>query len=128
MRERPDGADLLAIAREVLRKELLPLLPEDKAYGALMIANAMGIAERQLRNGTEPQEAERQALSTLLQRDGELMALNRELAARIRQGVLDDSAEARGLLWEATVQRVRESAPKALAGGAGGSRTRGEGR
>lgn len=114
MRERPDGAELLAIAREVLRKELLPLLPKDKAYSALMIANAMGIAERQLRNGTGPQEEERRALSTLLRRDGELLALNREFAARIRQGVFDDSAEARGLLWEATVQRVRESAPKAL--------------
>ncbi|WP_426756187.1 DUF6285 domain-containing protein [Myxococcus sp. Y35] len=115
MRERPDGAELLAIAREVLHKELLPVLPADKAYSARMIANAMGIAERQLRSGGGPQEEERRALSALLGRGGELSALTREFAARIRQGMFDDSVEARRLLWESTVQRVRESAPKALA-------------
>ncbi|RKH14555.1 hypothetical protein D7V97_02705 [Corallococcus sp. CA053C] len=115
MRECPDGAALLAIAREVLRKELLPLLPGDKAYAALMVANAMGIAERQLRQGEGPQQKEQQALAALLQREGTLAELNREFAARIRQGDFDEDAEARRLLWESTVQRVRESAPKALA-------------
>ncbi|RKH46058.1 DUF6285 domain-containing protein [Corallococcus sicarius] len=117
MRECPDGAALLAIAREVLRKELLPLLPGDKAYAALMVANAMGIAERQLRNGEGPQREEQQALATLLGREGSLADLNREFAARIRRGDIDidSDAEARRLLWESTVQRVRESAPKALA-------------
>ncbi|AKQ70018.1 hypothetical protein A176_006930 [Myxococcus hansupus] len=114
MRERPDGAELLAVAREVLLKELLPSLPGDKAYSARMIANAMGIAERQLRCGDGPQDVERKALSALLGRDGELTALLREFAARIRQGQFDDSAKARELLWASTVQRVRESAPKAL--------------
>ncbi|ATB44528.1 DUF6285 domain-containing protein [Corallococcus macrosporus] len=116
MRERPDGAELLAIAREVLRNELLPLLPRDKAYGALMIANAMGIAERQLRSGMGAQEEERRALAMLLERDGDLATLNRVFAVRIRQGAFDDNAHARELLWNATVQRVRESAPKALPG------------
>ncbi|GHG89011.1 DUF6285 domain-containing protein [Comamonas sp. JC664] len=114
MRERPDGAELLAVAREVLLEELLPLLPGDRAYSARMIANAMGIAERQLRNGDGPQERARKALSALLGREGALPALMREFAVRIRQGQFDDSAEARGLLWASTVQRVRESAPKAL--------------
>lgn len=116
MRERPDGAELLAIAREVLRKELLPLLPKDKAYDALMIANAMGIAERQLQQGDGPQQAERETLSRLLGMEATLAELNREFAVRLRRGDFDDKAEARRLLWESTVQRVRESAPKALAG------------
>ena len=115
MRECPDGAALLAIAREVLRKELLPLLPGDKAYAALMVANAMGIAERQLRNGEGPQREEQQALAALLGTEGTQADLNREFAARIRRGDFDSDAEARRLLWESTVQRVRESAPKALA-------------
>lgn len=115
MRERPDGAELLAIAREVLRKELLPLLPKDKAYDALMIANAMGIAERQLQQGDVPQQKEKAELAALLDTQAELAELNREFAARIRRGEFDDSAKAKALLWDATVQRVRESAPKALA-------------
>lgn len=115
MREHPDGAELLAIAREVLKRELLPLLPKDKQYDALMIANAMSIAERQLGAGEAPQQAERQALSQLLDQQGELPELNRALAAAIRAGRLDNHAEARRLLWESTLQRVRESAPKALA-------------
>ncbi|WP_375757622.1 DUF6285 domain-containing protein [Corallococcus exercitus] len=114
MREQPEGAALLAIAREVLLRELLPALPEDKAYAARMIANAMGIAERQLREGAGPQEEEHRALAALLQREGGLEELNRELAARIRQGGFDGSEEAWSLLWASTVQRVRESAPKAL--------------
>ncbi|RKG97272.1 DUF6285 domain-containing protein [Corallococcus carmarthensis] len=114
MREQPEGAALLAVAREVLLRELLPGLPEDKAYAARMIANAMGIAERQLREGVGPQEVEHLALVALLQREGGLAELNRELAVRIRQGRFDGNDEAWSLLWSATVQRVRESAPKAL--------------
>ncbi|RKG93884.1 DUF6285 domain-containing protein [Corallococcus terminator] len=114
MREPPEGAALLAIAREVLRKELLPLLPADKVYAALMVANAMGIAERQLQQGEGPQREEQKALAALLQTEGALESLNREFATRIRRGDFDGDDEARRLLWESTVQRVRESAPKAL--------------
>ncbi|MGH8494226.1 MAG: DUF6285 domain-containing protein [Moraxellaceae bacterium] len=114
MREHPDGAQLLAIAREVLRKELLPLLPKDKAYDALMIANAMGIAERQLQQGDVPQQQEKAGLSVLLDSQQDLAGLNREFAQGIRRGDFDENAQARELLWEATLQRVRESAPKAL--------------
>jgi hypothetical protein len=115
MRERPDGAELLAIAREVLRKELLPLLPKDRAYDALMIANAMSVAERQLQNGDAAQQEEAHALSALLDSQSGLADLNKEFAKRIRAGEFDSNTAAQKLLWEATVQRVRESAPKALA-------------
>lgn len=115
MREQPDGAALLRIAQEILRKELLPLLPRGKTYTALMLLNAMGIAERQLQEGSESQEQERQALSMLLQQEGSLDTLMKAFAARIRAGDYDHDATARQLLWQATVQRVRESAPKALA-------------
>lgn len=115
MRENPDGAELLAIAREVLRKELLPLLPKDKAYDVLMIANAMGIAERQLRQGESPMREEHRQLVELLGSAGDLAALNRLFAQRIRAGEMDGNTIAEALLWQMTVQRVRESAPKALA-------------
>lgn len=114
MREQPDGAALLAMARDVLRKELLPLLPKERAYEALMIANAMGIAERQLQQGEAAGREEMQALHALLQQDGDALALNRVLAKKVRAGAMDDNAEAQRLLWRGVVQRVRESAPKAL--------------
>jgi hypothetical protein len=114
MREQPDGAALLAMAREVLRKELMPLLPKDKAYDALMIANAMSIAERQLQQGSAAQVLEQKMLSALLKADGDLAALTRQFAQKIRQGEMDNNADAKKLLIDSVVQRVRESAPKAL--------------
>jgi len=114
MRENPTGAELLAIAREVLRKELLPLLPKDKQYDALMIANAMGIAERQLQTGDAPARAEAAELAALLRQQGDLASLNQRLAQGIRAGAFDHDLTAQDLLWRITVQRVRESAPRAL--------------
>ena len=114
MREHPDGAELLAIAREVLRKELLPLLPKDRAYDALMIANAMGIAERQLQQGEGPMREELARLERLLGRHGGLAEMNRLFAQRIRAGDMDGNDEAKAMLREFTLQRVRESAPKSL--------------
>ena len=114
MREQPDGRALLAIARTVLREQLLPLLPKEQHYSALMIANAMSIAERQLQYGDAPQQAERQALVALLQQEGDLVLLQRELVRRIRLGWLDEQTEGQQLLWNMTEQRVKESAPKSL--------------
>jgi hypothetical protein len=114
MREQPDGQMLLAIARNILREQLLPLLPKEQHYQALMIANAMSIAERQLQYGDAPQQREQQALMALLQQDGDLLSLQRELVQRIRAGWLDDQPQGKQLLWEMTEQRVRESAPKSL--------------
>lgn len=89
MRERPDGADLLAIA--------------------------LGIAERQLRHGDAPAREEHKVLAALLRQDGTLPELNLAFARAIRAGEMDANPQARELLWEATLARVRESAPKALA-------------
>ena len=64
-----------------------------------MIANAMSIAERQLQYGDAPQQAERQALVALLQQEGDLVLLQRELVRRIRLGWLDEQTEGQQLLW-----------------------------
>lgn len=114
MREHPDGAELLAMAREVLRTELLPLLPKEKAYEALMIMNAMGIAERQLQQGDGPAQEEKVRLAHLLGRQGNLAELNRWFAQGIRAGNFDENRNAVKMLVDFTRQRVRESAPKAL--------------
>jgi hypothetical protein len=48
MKNRPFGNELLTVARRTLLDELLPLLPPEKAYEALMVAKAMAIAAREL--------------------------------------------------------------------------------
>lgn len=47
----PDAHELLDIARSTLLEQLLPALPGELRYPALMIANAMAIAARESRLG-----------------------------------------------------------------------------
>jgi len=121
MRDRPLGAELLDIARTTLREKLLKSLPAELHYEALMIANAMAIAGRQLEFGEKPEQEELATLNKLLnetqQSDdlrAELLRLNRAFSQKIRAGGFDDNADAKACLWAAAVQKCKESAPKAL--------------
>ena len=128
MRERPTGEELLAVALMVLREELMPHLPGDRRYDALMIANAMGIAARQLAFGNEPEREERNRLIDLLVRtgtcdrttaeDSDLAELNHLFGTRIRGGEFDPGSPGhdslKTFLLDTTIQRLRESSPKTL--------------
>jgi Domain of unknown function (DUF6285) len=48
MRMKPDAHDLLATALAAFRADVLPSVPAEKRYTALMIANALAIAEREI--------------------------------------------------------------------------------
>ena len=48
-REHPDAAGLIAIARSAFAAEIQPFLRDDLKVTGLMIANALSIAERELR-------------------------------------------------------------------------------
>ncbi|WP_137179851.1 DUF6285 domain-containing protein [Roseomonas sp. AR75] len=102
MLERPDGPDLLATAREVLLKELLPALPPERAFAARMVANAMAIAAREAQAD----------LSALAPRD---LAV---LARAIREGRHDPGTPTHDAVraWLGDYARLRASvsAPKAL--------------
>ena len=127
MRDRPNGADLLAIAREVLAKEVTPIVSEQERVTALMIASALAIAQRELAAGDVALRAELAALAAVYREpqaaadaralDDALLRLNRRLAADLRQGTIVD-AERRSavyrLLLESTRARVAESNPKYL--------------
>lgn len=125
MRDRPGGAELLWQAREVLREELLPRLPEDKRYDGLMIAAAMAAAARELEAGEAPPRRLHAALVRLyggseappVERgalDEALRALETRLARDIRDGRRDADGGVHALLCEAVIDRVRESNPRAL--------------
>jgi len=100
MSDIPDATELLAIARSTLLEKLLPGVPEDLRYDALMIANAMAIAAREHTAGDAATQAEVVRLAALLKEqcepraDAELMSarigLKRRLAAQIRAGRFDD--------------------------------------
>jgi hypothetical protein len=129
MAERDDAADLLEEARRTLLEALLPLLPADRRYDGLMIANAMAIAARQARLGYDLLRAEVRGLAALLDTTDadsvpatalweRLVALERQLVQDIRHGVYDAAGPRRDALrryLRATTEgRVRLNNPKAL--------------
>jgi hypothetical protein len=127
MRDRPNGAELLREARRVLREEIAAELEGELRFKALMVANAMAMAMRELERGDRPPRAELKALSELLaeipdaddglQRLETVLAdLNSRFAAEIRGGRRDADAQAHELLLMQARARVEESNPKALQG------------
>jgi hypothetical protein len=120
MRDRPSGCELLRQARMTLLEELSDDLPESRRYDVLMIANAMAIAARELET-EEGRETERRALEGLLGPVTEddpaaaLEALNKRLAAEIRDGQRDGDAKTHALLSRDATLRLEISNPRALA-------------
>ncbi len=117
MLERPDGPALLRTAREVLLRDLLPLLPEASRFQARMVANAMAIAQREAAAETGPAEAAlRDALDASADDTGALLT---RLAAGIRAGRHDPGGASHTAVAAALVRLVRlrcgVSAPKSLA-------------
>ena len=62
MRNEPEAAALLGLARQVLLKELAPLLPAAQRYELLMVAAAMAIAVRELEGDGAAPALERERL------------------------------------------------------------------
>jgi len=126
MNNAPDGAELLRVARKVLREQLLPGIAEDRRYEALMVANAMAIAARELKAGESDLREELRMLTqfygdTTVGESGNSMkdkvaSLNRRLAKDIRSGVLDGACAqgVRALLKAQVKARLRISNPKYL--------------
>jgi hypothetical protein len=128
MNSRPNARELLAIAHATFTAEILPALPEKLRYSALMIANALAIARREIQAGDAPLRAEHERLRTLFSEgprelaDAALPAAvadyNRRLADEIRAGRFDK--EERAVLLEhlrkTTEEKLAVSNPKALSG------------
>ena len=99
MQERPDATDLLATARDVLLRELLPALPPERHYAARMVANAMAIAARA--GAASPAEAD-------------LAGLARQIRAAPPPPGSAAYAELRDALRRVTRLRCAVSAPRAM--------------
>jgi Domain of unknown function (DUF6285) len=93
MRDRPNGAALLDVARLSLLEEVAPALKGQPRYVVLMVANAMGIAARELNEADRSRRAWDAVLSPV-DRDGSnsIGALIGNLVHSLRSGERDGDA------------------------------------
>ena len=125
MAEQPDAAALLKIARQTLLEKLLPELPASSKYDALMVANAVAIATREIGTGEAGRRAELELLTALYPDEAtktetvvkRLQALNDRLAKEIRQGRCnaERASEIHAVLLAQARRRLAVSNPKYLA-------------
>lgn len=111
-RDEPIGEDLLAVAADVLHREIVPTLTGDERLSVLMAVNAIETARRELENAPLLEKMEHTALSEIAG-GGD----SRGLCRAIRNGKFDmgDKAVAlHGALLEHAVLRCRISNPKYL--------------
>ena len=115
MSDHQHGADLLLIARSLLRENILPTVAAERRYEVAMIANAMAIAAREMAEGGDRREAERTALAAFYDEPtAALPRLRRRLCADLRAHRLDARAErtVRALLADAVAGRLALSNPR----------------
>lgn len=130
MPDRPDGPALLEEARRLLLEALLPLLPPERHYEGLMIANAMAIAARESHQGEANLRHLAAALAALFGTPGspagesiarlrqDLAELEGRLGQEIRAGSYDRAGSRREAVKRylrlSVTTRLRVSKPKAL--------------
>jgi Domain of unknown function (DUF6285) len=117
MRDLPNGAELLALGRELLVDELLPLLPPERRRELRLVATAMAIAEREATAGGAPAGEIASRLAAFY--GGADDDLLRRLAADLRAGAFEACASraqaAHAILWRLTIVKLREGNPLFLA-------------
>ncbi len=104
--DRPDMDDLLATNLEEL-EALSAEVSDESRFRLRVCIHLLSIVRRELAIGAANDEAERQRLSTLLAKDGNLDELNAELSARLRAGDFDER-------WPEIFAHLRQSAVERL--------------
>lgn len=95
MIEHPKAQELLAAVAGWI-ESVRPGLPPRDAFLGRVAANALSVVLRELEQGPAAEAAAVARLSGLLEMQGDLAALNRELCLRLREGSMD--AETPGLI------------------------------
>ncbi len=92
--DRPTAAELLQAVREFLERDVMGTTEGRVQFHTRVAVNALGMIERELTDGPAFAAAERERAAALLGHDDDPRLLERELAARIRDGSLDDRLDA----------------------------------
>jgi hypothetical protein len=121
MRDLPTGPSLLALARDILLNDLLPLLPGEAHLDARLVANSMAIAERESIAHGKPVDDILKELEALYSEhpgneagEGEIP---RRFAHDLRIGAFEGSSRdrsAREILWRLTIAKLRLANPRFL--------------
>jgi hypothetical protein len=90
VQDRPTAAELIASVREFLEQDVMGATEGRVQFHTRVAVNALGMLEREMTTGGAFADAERDRARALLGHDGDPAALERELAAAIRAGTLDD--------------------------------------
>ena len=117
-------AELLTQAQAEFEAEILPAVPRESRYTALMIARAMTIAVRGLERGAAPLREARALLAAHYGErpeeagggglEGQLAAYGKRLAAEIRAGRCDGKGEVATLLRDLTRLELAATNPRLL--------------
>jgi hypothetical protein len=124
MQDFPSPADLAAAVADFLRRDILPSLSHHLAFQTRVAINALDLIARQ--NAQQPQADIKECarLQKLLGAEGDLAALNAQLAAKIADGAVDLSTP--GLaehLWATTLEKLAVDQPNYKAFRAEAART-----
>ena len=92
--DRPTAAELVQAVREFLENDVMAATEGRVLFHTRVAVNALGMIERELDAGPAFAAAERARATALLGHDDDPVVLERELAARIRDGSLDDRLDA----------------------------------
>lgn len=110
--DRPTARELIEAAAEYLAVRVRPALDGHAAFEALIAANLLAIALRELDLGPELRAADERELADLLGREASLEELEANLAEGIRSGELDDRrAELLAVLRSSARRRLRVANP-----------------
>jgi len=88
--DRPTASELVAAVREFLERDVMAATEGRVQFHTRVAVNVLNIVERELNLGPGLEPAERARAAALLGHDADVGSLERELAAAIRVGALDD--------------------------------------
>lgn len=113
MQDQPGISELLEAVRDFIRDEAAPELRGRKQFLAKVAVNTLEIIGRQIRSELDMDASELQRLSALLNREGTLDELNRELCVRIRNGnFTPHDPNLLEHLWSTTLAKLSVDQPK----------------
>lgn len=102
--DRPTAAELVAAVREFLEHDVMAATDGRVQFHTRVAMNALGMVERELSLGPALEAEEGARATALLGHGGEPRELEAELAARIRDGSLDERHEEVATHVRATVR------------------------